>query len=420
MSDFISIICEVILAGLIGYNLIVPYFSKDKSLVWSPMTAISLTYVYYCLIPYWGGSIEKYSIDESLYNGYLFHIAALVSYIFILIGFRKSSNTSFNNWNSLIVSSNVGKYGLLIFAIGFIGYSSVRGFHLSFASESNTKKEMAIGGFVYYFMMMLDMLPLAAGLLFIKIKENWKRLIYLIPLWFTLVQFLVAGARWRIVVTLFVLLTIHHLYLRVKKMNLPVLAAIAFIVFLGFSIMDKARIRGGGINMSQAKELSYNDIKGGAEENYSVYWFSMLCMDRLNQTGQRVYFEPIITSILMPIPRFLFPWKPDAEYLHTLEASVGAGGGAAYLNFVESYFSFGWFGVIFWAWFLGWLARKFWDNYRNNKDSIGAIVALGTFSGFCYVTISRGYLPATLTTYILAICLPFWIIQICKKLKIIK
>ena len=168
--------------------------------------------------------------------------------------------------------------------------------------------------------------------------------------------------------------------------------------------------------MATVSQLKYDDVKGGANENYDVYYFSVISMGRIAETGQRVYFQPALTAILMPIPRFLFPWKPDADYLHSIEDSVdGIGKGSAYLNFVESYYSFGWVGVCFWAWILGWLARRFWDNYLNNRESIGAIIALGVFSGFCYVTISRGYLPATFTTFVLAICSPFWICMLVKK-----
>ena len=390
--------------------------SKDKANIWSPITAISLTYIYYVLWPYWLGTLDRYAINENLFNGHLFHLAALLSYAFIMFGFRKPSNTSFDSWNAVFDSSNIGKYGLILWTIGIAGYSSVRGFHFSFAAEDNTNRSISIGGFVYYFMMMLDMLPFAAGLLLLKLKDDWRKLIYLVPFWFIFVQFLIAGARWRIVVAAFVLLTVHYLYPRVRRINVPFLTGLAFVLFIGFSVMDKARVRGGGISMATASQLKYDDVKGGANENYDVYYFSVISMGRIGETGQRVYFQPALTAILMPIPRFLCPWKPDADYLHSIEDSVdGIGKGSAYLNFVESYYSFGWVGVFFWAWILGWLARRFWDNYLNNRESIGAIIALGVFSGFCYVTISRGYLPGTFTTFVLAICSPFWIGMLAKK-----
>lgn len=415
MISDVSLICQIILIGLILYKLLSAFFAKDKSKIWSPITAVSLTYIYYCIIPFWYRVNVRYSINENLYHGELFHIAALLSYVFVLIGFNTKSKPSFKSWNGLINGKNVGKYGLILFATGILGYGAVRGFHFTFAADNNAVRDLAMGGFVYYLMMTLDMLPFASGLLLVKLKKNVWQWYYLIPFWFILVDFLVAGARWRIVVMLFVLLTIHHLYGKVKRINVPLMAGLAFVVYLGFAAMDRVRMRGIGIDMSVANELKYDDIKGGAAENYSVYWFSILCMDYINKNDQFVYFEPIVTAVLMPIPRAMFPWKPDAHYMKALDELFNNGGGAAYLFFVENFLSFGWFGVIFWAWLLGWLARKFWDNYLRNRNSIAAIVALGTFSGFCYVTISRGYLAATLTTFILAICLPFWIIKLCKK-----
>ena len=410
-SNILSYFCEFFLGLLILAHFFRSFFSKDKTLIWSPVTAISLTYIYYCSVPFWGGTIEQYVIDESYYDGHLFHIAALISYVSILIGFYTTSNTTFKTWNSLINENNVGIYGLLLFVIGVVGYGMVRGFHFTFAAEEDVSKEIAIGGFTYYFMMMLDLLPFAAGLLYVKLKQKRKKWLYLAPFWFIIVDFLFAGARWRIVVMLFVLLTLHHLYPKIRKMNVPIILCLAIVCFLGFSIMDRARMRGRGIDISVAKTLKFDEIKEGAAENYSVYWFSVICMDQINKTGDRIYLQPIVASIFMPIPRFLFPWKPDASYLNKLDGVFDDSGGAAYLNFVESYYSFGWFGIVIWGWFLGWLARKIWGNYLFNRNKIGSIVALGSFSGFCYVAISRGYLPASFTTFLLAICVPFWIIQ---------
>ena len=414
MNEKITYACQIILIALIVFNLLKAFLSKDKSNVWSPMTIISLTYTYYCLAPFWGGTIEKYQIDESMFSGYIFHLAALISYVFIMIGFQFSSKASFKSWNSLINGNNAGRYGLLLFFIGFIAYGSVRGFHLNFYLNEDSTRELALGGFVYYLIMMLDLFPIATGLILIRLKTNFRQWVFIIPLWFILVDLLVAGARWRVVVVVLVVLTLYHLYPKVKKVNLPVLVGILVVVFFLFSAMDRVRVRGSGISKAALKELKFEDIKEGPSENYSVYWFSIICMDQFHQSGERVYFEPIVTSILMPIPRFLAPWKPDASYLKKLDEEFAGGEGAAYLNFVESYYSFGWMGVILWALFLGWLARRFWDNYRNNPNSLGAILTLGVFSGFCYAYISRGYLPGSFTTFILAVCMPFWVIQLDK------
>jgi hypothetical protein len=413
MSDAISFISELILAILIGHYFCKSFFAKDKTHIWSPITTVSLTYIYYCSMPFFGGVVDRYLINEAQYDGYLFHVAALLSYVFILLGFKTHMKRPvFKKWNKLFTINNAGIIGLVITFLGIICYATVRGFHFSFAAEITHDSMMVMGGWVYYYMMMLNILIFSAALLFIAIKLNRRKFfVYGLPMWLIFVHFLIAGARWRIVVVVITLLTVHYLYPKIKKVNVPIVATLAIVLYLGFSVMDKARIRGEGINMEKANALKYEDIKQGAGENSSVYSFSLMCMYRIKESGERVYFQPLLTALLMPIPRDIFPWKPDAYYLHKLEKIVLGNdeSGAAYLNFVESYYSFGWFGVIFWAWILGWLARRFWDNYQRNKASIGAVVGLGVFSGLCYMVISRGYLAATLISIVFCLLVPFWI-----------
>ena len=64
---------------------------------------------------------------------------------------------------------------------------------------------------------------------------------------------------------------------------------------------------------------------------------------------------------------------------------------------------------------VGGLARKGWDNYRNNPKSSGAIIAMGAFGAVCYCIISRGYLASTVTNVILVVYLPFWAVGFIKK-----
>ena len=415
MEEVISTLCANTLTLLIAVNIIRPVFARDKAKIWSPITTISLVYIYYCLMPYYGGQMEDYAIDEATNKGYLFHTAALLSYICILIGFSKSSPTNFRRWNTLFDEENAGKYGMALFLVGLACYVPFRGLHFTFVQ--NETHEWMQGGPVYYFITMIDLFSIAAALLLVRLKKNWKQIYYLLPFWIMLVTFIFAGTRWRIVVYTITLLTTYYLFPRPKKVNVLFVGALAVVLFLGFSIMDQTRKYSQGIDMEAASQLEFDDIKGGARENYSVYWFSMLSMRQLHDTGERVYFQPALTALLMPLPRAVFPWKPDAKYLDRMERIIIGSdeGGAAFLNFVESYMSFGWFGVIFMGWLLGWLARKFWDNYRNNPQSVGAVIALGAFSGVCYCIISRGFLASTLTNVIYVVYLPFWLCSLFKR-----
>ena len=124
-----------------------------------------------------------------------------------------------------------------------------------------------------------------------------------------------------------------------------------------------------------------------------------------------LYFESLITALTMPLPRSVFPWKPDAQYLR--DANLRVLGtldyGAAYLNFVEGFLSFRWLGIIMNGFFIGFISRIFWDNYRRNNKSIGAILFLGLYNAVLYMIISRGYLAQELVVFVYFIPVVYWI-----------
>lgn len=415
--DFISVVCISCLIALILYNLVKGVLGQDKAYIWSPITTISLTYLYYCVWPFFF-MVDQYAINESLHRGYLFHIASLLSYISILIGFKLGPTFNMRRWNKLFTINNTDLLAIVIFVVALLGYVPFRGLHLTFASsEEESQSQLMTGGIVYFLIFLIDMFAASVALLLVKHSKFklWK----LIPYWVILSTLLFAGARWRIIVTVVSSLTMFYLYPIRRKPNYIFILGLMLLLFLGFSVMDKSRQHGKGIDMQRAHELQFDDIKSGAGENYSVYMFSMLSMDCIEETGMRCYFEPVVSALTMPIPRAIFPAKPNAEYVHDLERmTLGDDtGGAAFLNFVEGYLSFGWFGVIIYGLLLGLMSKGVWGNYQNNKDSIGAILLLGLYSGVCYCLISRGYLPGAYNNIIYVVCLPFWISAIFQKLR---
>ena len=129
-------------------------------------------------------------------------------------------------------------------------------------------------------------------------------------------------------------------------------------------------------------------------------------MEMYHYNKDFVLFEPIATALLSPLPRFIFPWKPNFSYIIEPQILIqGYVDGAIFINFTEGYISFGWFGVILYGLFLGWLSKR----YQANPSSLGAILALAMWNGFTYTVVSRGNLSASLVNYVLTICLPFWI-----------
>ena len=394
--------------------------SKDPSRIWSPINIISLVYIYYCIIPHFYSGSGVFAINEEANNGYLFHIASLLSYIFILLGFSiPLRGHGFTKWNVLINERNAIAYGLFFCVLGFVCYSIVHGFSFSIFVSGNVT--MTNNGFEYYLDSLIELFPVGIALLVCGWKRDKKQIWVFIVIWLCFVTLVLRGSRGRMIMTLLPLLVMWHNYPVSKKVNYFLMATLMAFIFLFFAVMDLARVYYGGLDIERANQVSLVDASRGAGENYTVYSYSMLSIDKANSSGERFYFAPIINAIFMPIPRALFPWKPNAEYLMEWEAKMyGDNTGNALLNIVESYLSFGWIGVCLFAWFLGWLARKFWDNFQRNRQSIGAITLLGVFDGMCYIIISRGYLAQSFSSFLYSICLPFWLMTIISRFSKIK
>lgn len=397
---------------------IVLYFRKawllgDIAQIWSPMTFLSLVYIYYCIIPFFHGNLDIYGVSTDG-STTIMNAGALISYVIIKLGFSLNTKKNFTDWNELITNNNARILGVVLIGIGLACYVPFRGFHLSFFNvDENVVYDRE--GFTSYF---IDLISLfCAGTTLVLAGRKSKGDIYMLcSIWISLVFFIIAGFRFRIVILIISLLTTYYLYPVAKKINYIFLVSLAIVVYLGFGIMDTARSYGHGINMENVS--IDNDKQGPGEADY-VYVMSSLSM-KYYDNAEKLYFEPLITAICMPIPRTLAPWKPDGQYLKDIQLMVlgTSDYGAAFVFYVEAFMSFGWLGVILYSFFVGWLSKVFWLNYKRNPKSIGAILALGLYNGFCYVLVSRGYMAQTFNTFIYFIVLPFWIIQLAKKLSV--
>lgn len=424
MTPVISSILVTFLGFSCIFILFNAYLNKDKSIIWSPITFIVLTILYYWVMPEYFSSREFEGYNVSQYSLY-FHIGAILSFFSILFGFYKIKPikpTNWNNWNNYFTIKNVKKIGVIFFMIALACYIPFRGFHFSiFVSDNNLQEfEYENVGLDYYFVNSIAILCFACCLLLLHWKKN--KLLFGIILWLTLVTFIVAGFRYRIVILVISMLSVYHLYNGIKKIKLIPLVLIALLCYTGFNIMDKARNYGNGIRLDLIKTMDKKELTEQAAETERVYNYSIMVMNGYAESGHRVYFEPLLTAICIPIPRSIFPWKPDANYMReaTTNIAMKQGGSASvYVNFVEAFMAFGWIGIVINGLFIGFLSRKFWDNYRNNPNSIGAILALSLYNGLTYVIISRGYLAQEFSCFLYYIIVPFLLSSfLVKKIKI--
>ena len=401
---------------MISYYLIASWLSKDKTQIWSPITIISLTFLYYIVKP----SIEGCNMYGASYaiNQYIFYLCSVVFYGCILFAFKKTKDSCFRKWNTLFVPSNSQKTALVLFIIAMICYVPFRGLRTTISAADATLIS-ARTGFVSYFIDLISLFVSACCLALVGLYNTKglglkKRIVIFFILYFTLVMFIVGGFRYRIVILILALATTYHLYPIPRKINYLVLAPVAIIAYLGFAVMDSARSYGRGIDFDAVSSITLQDASKGAGESNDVCCFSIAAVDVYSRNNSYIGFEPITTAILMPIPRAIFPSKPDGSYLREAQIKIigNSEGGAAFLIQVEAYLAFGIFGVILYGLFVGWLSKKIWSNYQNNKDSIGAIILLALFNGFIYTWMSRGYMAGAFNDFIYFVALPFWLVQL--------
>lgn len=411
-----SIIFFVLLCIMIVTSLVKPLFSKDKSAIWSPITIISLTFLYYVVKPSLG-NFPLYGAKVAPHQ-YLFYFMAVLFYGCILIAFHITRSGSFPKWNSYFDANNVEKAASILFLIAMACYIPFRGFRTTIFAEDATVMT-ARTGLVSYFIDLISLLVSACCLAYIGIRNKKglgikKNIILLIIFYFTIVLFIVGGFRYRIVILLMALATTYHLYPVPRKINFMLLVPVGVVVYLFFAIMDTARSYGRGIDMEVAKSITLSQASKGAGESDDVFCYSIAVIDRVSTTGDYVYFEPIKTAALMPIPRAFFPSKPDGSYMTDIETKIigDSYGGAAMFVFAEAFYAFGFLGVILYGLFIGWFCKKIWLNYQHNRDSFGALLLLALMNGFVYQWIARGYMASAFNDFIYFVILPFWIIAL--------
>lgn len=408
MLELLAQFSSYCLIALIAFNLISSWLSSDRTKIWNPMTFISLVYIYYTLMPFFSG-FDYYGFANPSYNQFSM-IGALVSYVACYITFSSYNKyLYFNNFNNVFTKSNGVKIALVLFVIGFIGHAAYRGFSFSIFADTGAEAWKKEGDFEFYFSSLVS-LSCATCSILISLEKRKKILIPVLLI--SLIIYIVAGFRYRIVMLFITMAISWHLYPEVKRINYKLLMPIAIAAYLFFGLMDASRQYSAGLNKDVVANYDFKNAKG-ASENSSVFTFSGYVMDAY-QEKEHVYFQPFWCAITLPIPRSVFPEKPNADYVKNI--STYEFGGAAFTYYAEAYMAFGWIGVILYGIFLGWFSKRVWLNYLNNSNNINSILYLGLFNGFTYVLISRGYMAQTLLTFVYFVVLPFWLARLFKKL----
>ena len=125
-----------------------------------------------------------------------------------------------------------------------------------------------------------------------------------------------------------------------------------------------------------------------------------------------VGLQPLISTVLLPIPAAIWADKNTFEYLSNalmmLFGSPVFSTGQAILNYAEYYLMFGWPSVIVAGLLSGWLLRCLWNWFSPRRGETLAQVTYAATCGLLYVWISRGYLPQVTFTFAFGSLPLFW------------
>lgn len=410
----------IILITLFLIEVLPLIFSEDKAMIWSPMTFLCVYLTYYILIPYLNGGAGA-SIEGQtylLFGTLLFYI------VFKLVFKLVKTEFVFTSYNSAIYRNNAKNIALLLFVLAFIGYGVYKGFSLSVFSEVSREdlvfdKNASYGHSEMYILNLISVFTTACALLYAY--KNKINILFLFVLFLTLIIYIIGGFRYRILLLFVTVLTVIYLYPYPRNVKYHIIVPLFIIIYLGMGVMEATRMYGKGLDQKRLVELKQKGTIKESKENMLVYEFSAECMSKYT-LNDLILFEPISTAICMPIPRSIFPEKPKGDYLRNANIKVYGTitRGNAFLNITEAYLSFWWVGIIFYAAFLGWLSKIFWNNYLLNPSSLGAIVLLGLYNATLYQIIARGYMAQALTTFIYYVFVPFWLIFLFEKIKTIR
>lgn len=395
------------------------YKSKKLYDFWSPLTFVSLLYLYYVVINpisiiskgqvYYLGINMKDAADSSW-------IAAMLSYISILLGFylfKKRNKPSLFNYE--LNYKKLKKGGLFLFFLGYSFWVYTRGFQLNAFQVDNDRKFVTDGLSMYFVMGISFLVAAMCFLLVYYLKSNKskaKLFLLLIPLIITVLTFVTQGSRFRLVFLVIAMATVYYIHQK-KKPNPLVWISFSVLFFIAMGVIELTRNYSRGLDISKLKDYDVSEISSNAQNETKVFFFSGEVIDNVAANNSYIFFEPFYTALLMPIPRAIFPSKPDGKYLNKIQKNIIGDDsmGAAFLFYAEFFYAFGWFGVIIGSFLLGMFIKYFWHNFLQNKENTIALISLALFNGFIYVIISRGYLAQQFFAYMYFIVIPLWIVK---------
>ena len=230
--------------------------------------------------------------------------------------------------------------------------------------------------------------------------------LYVVIAWFFIASsvFLIDGFRYRILLLVFPIILLWLFYAKKKpRLILFILFMVAFVGLNGaYSVarhIGKQNLQG-----PQYEALArYNPLEllNSSFEEAGVFFTTSAAISKVPAEYPYVGLAPISTALQQPIPRSIYPDKPQGEYSVRLRELIYGKPDSytAYLGFAEYYLMAGWPSLVLISFCLGWGLRRLWTWFlwRQYEPLAQSIYLLNAC--FLYVLISRGYFPQVVMLY---------------------
>ncbi|MEJ5265430.1 MAG: O-antigen polymerase [Bacteroidales bacterium] len=409
--------------GVIGIP-IVQMFSKKYYAMFSPLTMVCVVYFYYALL----GPLNKIASGEVIVRTYDLRdyfipamTGCLVSFYSIVLGYiakRRFRGRAFA-LNFPVASKQLRNVGLTTIAISLFLFTIFSGgdiiSRINFLDTSKSGQDFS-GSIASYLMLSINFLVVGAILTFYYYYNRKILLVFLFIFGLIISLFINEAFRYRIVILILAIFTAYHLY-RQKKPNWIFLASTLIPFFILMGILEIARVYGRGIDVSRIENVQYGDLAEKSLNETDVFWATGLFMDKVLDIRDYTYFDFFVNAIAAPIPRKIWPGKPDGSYILSTNDDLfeGTGRGQAYLNFSEYYLAFGWLGVVVISFLWGYFFKTVWLWFLKYKEHPLAITAIAVFNAYIYVIISRNYFTQHLTLFFFTVYPAFFVIWLYRK-----
>ena len=350
-------------------------------------------------------------------------IGTLVFYSFFLIGFylikpRTPNRKLSRSFNVDLRSARA--WGILFCCIALAAHLYVKlnssfvfpGLQLVPLLEALSVK---IRGFENYFVLLGDLFIPGILLQFcVWLRKRNKTII--LASWFVIASliYLNQGFRYKLLLLLAPAFLLWLFYL--KRRPKLVIATILMVLFIGLSGLVSVWRLNSRASHIEMQDLTPFEIFISSFEEAGTFFTSSLVLSLVPAKYPYIGSEPIIATLLHPIPRQLFLHKPSGDYTYRIQDDIYTTKGTipwkshtAFLSFVEYYLIAGWSSLVLISLALGALMRGLWSWFllRQYEPVAQSIYLLNAC--YLYSVLSRGYLPQVVMAYCILI-LPMYLV----------